>query len=93
MIRTATGWTFQLVRLLSRESPKLRESNAGARPESLDRCMKRYEEEIAQLRLENEYLRTSATMFGELAERLSDALRKAGSRGQTPERQMRGPSH
>lgn len=86
MIRTpATGWTFQFVRRLRRESePRLRESNANARPESLDGCLKRYEEEIARLRLENESLRMSATKFGELAERLNEALRKASGRGRTP---------
>lgn len=64
-----------------RTQPKLRGSNPG---ESLDGCLRRYEEEIARLRLENEYLRRSATVFGELAERLNDALRKASDRGRTP---------
>jgi hypothetical protein len=46
--------------------------------------LRRYEEEIEQLRVENEHLRVSATTFGELAERLNKALKSAGGRGRTP---------
>ena len=55
-----------------------------ARHELLDTRLRRYEEEIEQLRAENEHLRSSATTFGELAERLNKSLKNAGGRGRTP---------
>jgi len=39
--------------------------------------LKGYEDELMRLRIENEQLRQSAQAFGELAERLSVALRTA----------------
>jgi prefoldin subunit 5 len=44
---------------------------------ALETRLRQYEEELAQLRSENEYLRRSAQSFGELAERLNDALRSS----------------
>lgn len=43
----------------------------------LEQRLKSYEEELAQLRVENDQLRRSSQAFGELAERLSIALRTA----------------
>lgn len=39
--------------------------------------VRRYEEELVRLRVENEQLRRSSQAFGELAERLNIALRTA----------------
>jgi regulator of replication initiation timing len=44
---------------------------------ALEQQLKTYEEELARLRVENEQLRRSSQAFGELAERLSIALRTA----------------
>jgi hypothetical protein len=44
---------------------------------ALETRLRQYEEELAQLRRENEYLRRSAESFGELAERLNFALRSS----------------
>ena len=44
---------------------------------ALEDQMKRYEAELMRLRIENEQLRQSSQAFGELAERLSVALRTA----------------
>lgn len=43
----------------------------------LEQRLKSYEEELARLRVENDQLRQSSQAFGELAERLSVALRTA----------------
>ena len=43
----------------------------------LEQQLKTYEEELAQLRVENDQLRRSSQAFGELAERLSVALQTA----------------
>jgi hypothetical protein len=43
----------------------------------LEEKLKTYEEELLRLRVENEQLRRSSRAFGELAERLSIALRTA----------------
>jgi hypothetical protein len=44
---------------------------------ALEQQLRRYEEELARLRVENEQLRCSSQAFGELAERLSVALQTA----------------
>jgi hypothetical protein len=44
---------------------------------TLEDQVRRYEEELARLRVENEQLRRSSQAFGELAERLSIALNTA----------------
>ena len=44
---------------------------------SIEEQLRRYEEELARLRTENEQLRQSSQAFGELAERLSTALNTA----------------
>jgi hypothetical protein len=51
----------------------------GAREQmlALEEKVRRYEEELVRLRVENEQLRRSSQAFGELAERLSTALRTA----------------
>lgn len=63
----------------------------GERPKSrtqelLVERLKTYEEEIQRLQVENDQLRMSASAFGELAERLNQALRSAArvGRGRTP---------
>jgi hypothetical protein len=43
----------------------------------LEEKLRSYEEELVRLRVENEQLRRSSQAFGELAERLSIALRTA----------------
>jgi hypothetical protein len=53
-------------------------------PTGRSEMLRRYEEEIEHLRIENEHLRRSATTFGELAERLNQSLKNAGGRGRTP---------
>ena len=42
---------------------------------ALQHRLRRYEEELERLRIENEHLRQSATTFGELAERRINSLR------------------
>ena len=44
---------------------------------ALEEQLRRYEDELMRLRIENEQLRQSSQAFGELAERLSVALRTA----------------
>jgi hypothetical protein len=44
---------------------------------ALEEKLRHYEEELLRLRVENEQLRRSSQAFGELAERLSIALRTA----------------
>ena len=44
---------------------------------ALEEQLKSYEAELLRLRIENEQLRQSSQAFGELAERLSVALRTA----------------
>jgi hypothetical protein len=44
---------------------------------ALEQQLKTYKEELARLRVENDQLRRSSQAFGELAERLSIALRTA----------------
>jgi hypothetical protein len=44
---------------------------------ALELQLKSYEEELTRLRVENDQLRRSSQAFGELAERLSIALRTA----------------
>lgn len=44
---------------------------------ALEEKLQRYEDELTRLRVENEQLRQSSQAFGELAERLSVALRTA----------------
>jgi len=43
----------------------------------LDEQLRTYEDELVRLRVENEQLRQSSQAFGELAERLSVALKTA----------------
>ncbi len=45
----------------------------------LEQQLKHYEEELLRLRVENEQLRRSSQAFGELAERLSVALKTASN--------------
>lgn len=45
--------------------------------QALEERLRRYEAELARLQTENEQLRRSSQAFGELAERLSIALRTA----------------
>jgi prefoldin subunit 5 len=45
--------------------------------------LRRYEEELEQLKSENEYLRRSAESFGELAERLNCVVRRSHSSSTT----------
>ena len=49
----------------------------------LEERLRRYEAELARLQAENEQLRRSSQAFGELAERLSIALRTATRVNQT----------
>lgn len=44
---------------------------------ALEEQLRTYEDELTRLRIENEQLRQSSQAFGELAERLSVALRTA----------------
>ena len=44
---------------------------------ALEEKLRSYEDELTRLRVENEQLRQSSQVFGELAERLSVALRTA----------------
>lgn len=44
---------------------------------ALEEKLQSYEDELTRLRVENEQLRQSSQVFGELAERLSVALRTA----------------
>jgi len=44
---------------------------------ALEQQLRTYEDELMRLRIENEQLRQSSQAFGELAERLSIALRTA----------------
>ena len=44
---------------------------------ALEEKLRSYEDELVRLRIENEQLRQSSQAFGELAERLSVALRTA----------------
>ena len=44
---------------------------------ALEKKLQTYEDELTRLRVENEQLRQSSQAFGELAERLSVALRTA----------------
>jgi hypothetical protein len=44
---------------------------------ALEEKLRSYEDELVQLRIENEQLRQSSQAFGELAERLSVALKTA----------------
>jgi uncharacterized protein (DUF3084 family) len=44
---------------------------------ALEEKVRRYEDELARLRVENEQLRRSSQAFGELAERLNVALHTA----------------
>ena len=49
----------------------------GERMAALEEKLQSYEDELMRLRVENEQLRQSSQVFGELAERLSVALRTA----------------
>jgi chromosome segregation ATPase len=49
----------------------------GERMAALEEKLQSYEDELNRLRVENEQLRQSSQAFGELAERLSVALRTA----------------
>ena len=49
----------------------------GERMAALEEKLQSYEDELMRLRVENEQLRQSSQAFGELAERLSVALRTA----------------
>jgi hypothetical protein len=44
---------------------------------AMEEQLRTYEDELMRLRIENEQLRQSSQVFGELAERLSVALRTA----------------
>jgi hypothetical protein len=57
---------------------------AAAAQDTQNRRLRRYEEELEKLRVENEHLRLSATTFGELAERLNSSLKTTGDHGRTP---------
>ena len=59
---------------------------ASGTEDPVRKCLHRYEEEIERLRTENEQLRMSAKAFGDLAERLNQALQQArpAGRGRTP---------
>jgi hypothetical protein len=66
------------------DSPIISAEFSGGRPMgarnhmlALEEKIRRYEEELTRLRVENEQLRRSSQAFGELAERLSAALRTA----------------
>lgn len=62
---------------------------------SLEEKLRGYEVELTQLRIENEQLRLSSQAFGELAERLSVALKTASrveSRHTPPVTEARGRS-
>jgi hypothetical protein len=48
---------------------------ASSQMVALEQQLRNYEEEVARLRVENDQLRRSSQAFGELAERLSVALR------------------
>jgi hypothetical protein len=56
-------------------------SAGTARHRTIHERLRHYDEELAQLRAENEQLRRSAQAFGELAERLSEALRERPANG------------
>ena len=51
---------------------------------ALQEKLRSYEDELMRLRIENEQLRQSSQAFGELAERLSDALRTATRANRRP---------
>jgi hypothetical protein len=51
--------------------------SAGDATTVLEEKLRSYEEELTRLRVENEQLRRSSKAFGELAERLSIALKTA----------------
>ena len=58
--------------------PRRRSDHMGAETmAALEEKLRTYEDELLRLRIENEQLRQSSQAFGELAERLSDALRTA----------------
>jgi len=58
--------------------PRRRSDHMGAETmAALEEKLRTYEAELLRLRIENEQLRQSSQAFGELAERLSDALRTA----------------
>ena len=51
---------------------------------ALEEKLRTYEDELTRLRIENEQLRQSSQAFGELAERLSVALRTATRANRRP---------
>ena len=53
---------------------------------ALEEQLRTYEDELMRLRVENEQLRQSSQAFGELAERLSVALRTATRVNRRPSR-------
>jgi hypothetical protein len=61
----------------SRSDPQMGASDKMAAMLALEEKLRGFEEEIVRLRVENEQLRRSSQAFGELAERLSVALRTA----------------
>jgi seryl-tRNA(Sec) selenium transferase len=71
--------TVVAVRILDAKSPRQLEGGhmGGETMAALEEKLQRYEDELMRLRVENEQLRQSSQAFGELAERLSVALRTA----------------
>ena len=61
----------------SRSDPQMGASDKMAAMAALEEKLRGFEEEIVRLRVENDQLRRSSQAFGELAERLSVALRTA----------------
>jgi hypothetical protein len=61
----------------NRWDPQMGASDNMAAMAALEEKLRGFEEEIVRLRVENEQLRQSSQAFGELAERLSVALRTA----------------
>ena len=59
----------------------------------LEDKLRRYEEELLRLRVENEQLRRSSQAFGELAERLSTALQTASRVSRRPRPERTGQFH
>lgn len=82
------SWRFRAGLSRSRRpAPQQREGCRNSEQDATSTRLRQYEEEIQRLRLENEQLRASATGFGELAERLNQALRngtRSAGRGHTP---------
>jgi hypothetical protein len=68
------------------------EQQMGAREQMLvlEEKVRRYEEELMRLRVENEQLRRSSQAFGELAERLSTALNTATRVNRKPNPELAG---